>query len=66
MFNELDESVTNLNKSLKNLLAKLLFRAMNWKIKIIDGDPVGANENLQELYKILEQMNFYTSSYKIH
>jgi hypothetical protein len=66
MFNELDESVTNLNESLKNLLAKLLFRAMNWKIKIIDGDPVGAKENLQELYKILEQMNFYTSSYKIH
>ena len=66
MFNELDGSVSNLNERLKNLLGKLLFRAMNWKIKIINGDPIGANENLQEMYKILEQMKFYVSSYKIH
>jgi hypothetical protein len=66
MFNELDKSVSNLNERLKNLLGKLLFRAMNWKIKIINGDLIGANENLQEMYKILEQMKFYVSSYKIH
>ena len=66
MFNELDGSVSNLNERLKNLLGKLLFRAMNWKIKTINGDPIGANENLQEMYKILEQMKFYVSSYKIH
>jgi hypothetical protein len=66
MYNELNGTVTKLNEKLKNLVVTLAFKGMNWKIKIMQGDREGANENIHDIEKILEQMKLYLSSFTIH
>ena len=66
MFNELDKSLTDQNKRLINLVSRLTYKAIDWKIKVMEGDHPGADKNLQEMEKILEQMKLYASTYKIH
>jgi F0F1-type ATP synthase membrane subunit b/b' len=66
MYHDCKTIETDLNERLKNLVSKLTFKAINWKIKMIEGDLAGANNNLQEMEKILAQMKLYLSSYQIH
>jgi hypothetical protein len=66
MYNDCNLSETNLNEKLKKLVSKLTFKAINWKIKMMEGDHPGAVQNFQEIEKILEQMKLYVNSYKIH
>ena len=66
MYNEWNGTVTKLNERLKNLVVTLAFKGMNWKIKIMKGDREGANKNIHDIEKILEQMKLYLSSFTIH
>jgi hypothetical protein len=66
MYHDCKTSETNLNERLKNLVSKLTFKAINWKIKMIEGDLAGANKDFQEIERVLEQMKMYLSPYKLH
>lgn len=57
---------TDLNERLKTLVSKLTFKAISWKMKILQGDQAGANQEIKEMENIIEQMRLYLTSKRIH
>jgi hypothetical protein len=48
----------NLNKML-NFISELTFQVGELEINIIDIDNLSLNQNLQELHRIIEQINYF-------
>jgi hypothetical protein len=59
-------SEISFNENLKNLVSKLTFQSIKWKINMLEGNHLSAKQNLKKIEAILEQMKLYFSSYNIH
>ena len=66
MYQDYKQSEIDVNDRLKDLVSKLAFKAINWKIKVTESDQIVANQDLQEIEKILEQIKLYLSSDRLH